>query len=59
MHEGSTGDTTGETDLSLDSNPIREDRVKEARKKRQRGEYNNEEVYKKIAERLMDLFGIR
>ena len=39
--------------------PIRQEKIKEAKKKKQRGEYNSEEVYKKIADRLMDLFGVR
>jgi len=39
--------------------PIREDKVKAARIKKQRGDYSNEEVYQKIADRLMDLFGIK
>jgi anti-sigma28 factor (negative regulator of flagellin synthesis) len=41
------------------SPPAREDKIKEAKKKKQRGEYNTDEVYKKIADRLMDLFGVR
>jgi hypothetical protein len=39
--------------------PIREEKVKEARRKKQRGDYYNEEVYQKIADRLMDLFGVK
>ncbi len=38
---------------------IREDKVRAAKIKKQRGDYSNEEVYRKIADRLMDLFGIK
>jgi anti-sigma28 factor (negative regulator of flagellin synthesis) len=41
------------------SPPVRKEKIKEAKKKKQRGEYNTDEVYKKIADRLMDLFGAR
>ncbi len=47
------------TDFTQYSSPIRQEKVKEAKKKKQNGDYNSEEVYKKIADRLMDLFGIR
>lgn len=43
---------------SDDSTPIRRKKVEEAKRKKQNGEYDSEEVYKKIADRLMDLFGI-
>jgi anti-sigma28 factor (negative regulator of flagellin synthesis) len=39
--------------------PVRKEKIKEAKKKKQRGEYNTDEVYRKIADRLMDLFGVR
>jgi hypothetical protein len=38
---------------------IRVDKVRAAKIKKQRGDYNSEEVYRKIADRLMDLFGIK
>lgn len=44
--------------LSHDSAPIRKEKVKQAKKKKQNGDYDSQEVYKKIADRLMDLFGI-
>lgn len=37
---------------------IRRDRVEEAKRKRLNGDYDSQEVYQKIADRLMDLFGI-
>ena len=46
-------------DFTQYSSPIRKEKVKEAKKKKQNGDYNSEEVYKKIADRLIDLFGIR
>jgi hypothetical protein len=45
-------------DLSVSSSSVRRERVQEARKKTQNGDYDNREVYQRIAERLMDLFGI-
>lgn len=50
---------TRKADLSHGSASIRKEKVKEAERKKQNGEYYTEEVYKKIADRLMDLFGIR
>jgi len=54
--------TNGPSDLDGKSSdklpPVRKDRVEEARKKKQNGDYDNQEVYRKIAERLMDSFGI-
>ncbi len=44
--------------LSGDSPAIRKEKVEEAKKKKQNGDYDSREVYKKIADRLMDLFGI-
>jgi anti-sigma28 factor (negative regulator of flagellin synthesis) len=44
--------------LSDDSTPTRRKKVEEAKRKKQNGEYDSEEVYKKIADRLIDLFGI-
>ncbi|MGB7062446.1 MAG: hypothetical protein WBF13_08870 [Candidatus Zixiibacteriota bacterium] len=40
------------------STPIREEKVKEAKKRKLNGDYDSQEVYRKIADRLMDLFGI-
>jgi anti-sigma28 factor (negative regulator of flagellin synthesis) len=37
---------------------VRKDRVKEAKAKKQNGDYDSEEVHRKIADRLMELFGI-
>jgi hypothetical protein len=45
-------------DLPVSLSSVRSERVQEARKKRQNGDYDNREVYQRIAERLMDLFGI-
>lgn len=39
--------------------PIREDKIRAAKIKKQRGDYSSEVVYRKIADRLMDLFGIK
>ncbi|MCK4783951.1 MAG: hypothetical protein KAV87_09390 [Desulfobacteraceae bacterium] len=38
--------------------PVRKERVEEATRKKQNGDYDSQEVYQKIADRLMDLFGI-
>jgi len=46
------------TDLSDNSPLIRKEKVKEAKRKKQKGDYDSQEVYKKIADKLMDLFGI-
>ena len=45
-------------DLSDNSPPIRKEKVKEAKRKKQKGDYDNQEIYKKIADKLMDLFGV-
>ena len=45
--------------MTFSPDPIREDKVKAAKIKKQRGDYSSEEVYRKIADRLMDLFGIK
>jgi hypothetical protein len=45
-------------DSSDISAPIRRDRVEEAKRKKLNGDYDSQEVYQKIADRLMDLFGI-
>jgi len=37
---------------------IREEKVKEAKEKNKRGYYDNQETFSKIAQRLLDLFGI-
>jgi anti-sigma28 factor (negative regulator of flagellin synthesis) len=44
--------------LSDKSTPVRKDRVEEAKKKRENGDYDIQEVYRKIAEKLIDSFGI-
>ncbi len=44
--------------LPDNSSSIRREKVEDARKRQQNGDYDNQEVYQKIAERLMDLFGI-
>lgn len=44
--------------LSVNSPPIRKEKVKQAIRKKQNGEYDSEEVYRKIADKLIDLFGI-
>jgi hypothetical protein len=49
---------TRKVDLSDNSPPIRKKKVKEAKKKKRKGDYDSQEVYKKIADRLMDLFGV-
>jgi hypothetical protein len=36
---------------------VREEKIKEAREKNQRGYYNNPQVFSKVAQRLIDLFG--
>ena len=46
---------TGPSDSSP---PIRKEKVKEAKKKKQKGDYDSPEVYKKIADRRLDLFGV-
>jgi len=50
--------TTKRTGLSHDLRPIRKEKVREAKKKKQNGDYDSQEVYRKIADRLIDLFGI-
>ncbi len=40
------------------SPPVRKKKVEEAKKKKQNGDYDSREVYRKIAERLIDSFGI-
>lgn len=49
---------TKKAGLSGNSPPIRKEKVKEAKKKKQKGDYDSPEVYKKIADRLLDLFGV-
>ncbi|MCJ7578442.1 MAG: hypothetical protein MUO91_08335 [candidate division Zixibacteria bacterium] len=48
-----TGKGTPKADLS-----IREEKIKEAKEKSQKGYYDNQEVFSKVAQRLMDLFGV-
>ena len=38
--------------------PVRKDKVEKAKKRKSNGDYDSQEVYRKIAERLMDSFGI-
>ena len=45
-------------DMSDKSSPVRRNKVEEAKKKRKNGDYDSREVYRKIAERLIDDFGI-
>jgi hypothetical protein len=56
------GGRSGSSDLDVKPSdklpPLRRDKVEEARKKKQNGDYENQEVYRKIAERLIDSFGI-
>jgi hypothetical protein len=48
-----TGKGTPKADSSL-----RKEKIKEAKEKRKNGYYNHQEVFSKVAQRLMDLFGI-
>ena len=48
-----TGKGTPKADLS-----IRKDKIKEVKEKSQKGYYDNQEVFSKVAQRLMDLFGV-
>jgi hypothetical protein len=52
-------DPTKNYDALHNSAPVRERKIKQAIRKKQRGDYNNEEVYQKIADKLMDLFGVK
>jgi hypothetical protein len=38
--------------------PVRKDKVERAKKRKSNGDYDSQEVYRKIAERLIDSFGI-
>jgi hypothetical protein len=58
IHPSST-DRSKKSQMTSPTDPIREDKVRLAKIKKQRGEYSSEEVYRKIAVRLMDLFGIK
>jgi anti-sigma28 factor (negative regulator of flagellin synthesis) len=40
------------------SPPVRKQKVEEARRKMLNGEYDTEEVYRKIAEKLIEYFGL-
>ncbi len=40
------------------SSPLRKEKVREAIRKKRDGRYDSEEVYRRIAEKLMDHFGI-
>lgn len=52
-------DFEGEKENPLISSLTRKEKVKKAKKKKQNGDYNNEEVYGIIADRLMEIFRIR
>ncbi len=53
-----TGKGTPKTDVKRSSNlGRREEKIKEAKEKSQRGYYNNPEVSSKVAQKLIDLFG--
>lgn len=52
--QGRASDRTAGT--SEGSSPVRRSKIEEAKRKKQNGEYDNQEVYRKIAERLIDLF---
>jgi hypothetical protein len=43
---------------SKGNSSIREEKIIEAKEKSERGYYNNQEVFSKVAQRVMDLFGI-
>ena len=45
-------------ELCHNSSSLRKEKVKEAKKKKEKGDYDTKEVYKKIADKLMDLFGV-
>jgi len=47
------GKKTPRTNLS-----VREEKIREAKEKSQRGYYNNPEIFSKVAQRLMDMLGI-
>ena len=48
-----TGKGTPKAELSS-----REEKIKKAKEKRKKGYYDNQEVFSKVAQRLMDLFGV-
>jgi len=50
---------SGKVRFSKEFSPIRQEKVEKAKRKKQKGDYNTQEVYRKIADRLMELFGIR
>ena len=53
-----TGKRTPRRNAEHSSNlSVREEKIKEAKEKSQRGYYNNREVSTKVAQRLIDLFG--
>jgi len=45
--------------MTFSPDPIRPEKVRAAKIKKQRGDYSKEEVYRKIADRLIDMFGIK
>jgi hypothetical protein len=55
---GGAGWTAENCDSPGKPTPVRKERVEEATRKKQNGDYDSQEVYQKIADRLMDLFGI-
>ena len=52
LDSGPTEKITPKTNLC-----VREEKIKEAKEKSQRGYYNNPEVFSRVAQRLIDLFG--
>jgi hypothetical protein len=58
IENGGAGWTAKNCDSPGKPIPVRTERVEEATKKKQNGDYDSQEVYQKIADRLMDLFGI-
>jgi hypothetical protein len=58
IESGGADWTARECDSPERSTPVRRERVEEATKKKQNGDYDSQEVYQKIADRLMDMFGI-
>ena len=52
LDSGPTGKRTPKTNLC-----VREEKIKKAKEKSQRGYYNNPEVFSRVAQRLIDLLG--
>jgi hypothetical protein len=51
-YANSTGKGTSKANL-----PTREEKIKEAKEKSRKGYYNSQEVFSKVAQRIMELFG--